>query len=682
MAVPARIQERADALRELLHHHAHRYYVLDEPEIPDAEYDKLFRELQELEEQHPELLTPDSPTQRVGGKPLDGFVKVRHTVPMLSIRTETDIEATGAQNFDARVRRELGLGEGGEPIEYVAELKFDGLAINLRYEHGVLVQAATRGDGEIGEDVTQNIRTIGQIPLRLPASAPPVLEVRGEVYMRRDDFETLNELQREKIARGAKNEKTFVNPRNAAAGAVRQLDPAIARQRPLSFYAYGWGEIQGGPQFQTHHEVLMALKDWGLPVSGRVKLARGAQDLVAYHQEVGAVRDQLPFDIDGVVYKVNSLALQKRLGFVTREPRWAVAHKFPAQEQVTTVENIEVQVGRTGKLTPVAKLKPVFVGGVTVTNATLHNEDEARRKDVRVGDSVIVRRAGDVIPEVVAVVPEKRLHEAQVFTMPTHCPVCGSVAVREEGEVDHRCTGGLFCGAQRKQAILHFAQRRAMDVEGLGEKLVDQMVEAGVVKTLPDLYRLGLANLVALERMGEKSAQNLLAGLEKSKGTTLPRFLFALGIRHVGEATAKDLARHFGKLDGIMDASVEQLLEVPDVGPVVAQSIHLFFSQPHNREVIEQLRACGVHWEEGEPAAQAPKPLAGKTVVLTGTLPTLSRDEAKDMLEAAGAKVAGSVSKKTDYVIAGAEAGSKLDKARELGVAVLDEDGLKALLGS
>jgi DNA ligase (NAD+) len=682
MAVPARIQERADALRELLHHHAHRYYVLDEPEIPDAEYDKLFRELQELEQQHPELLTPDSPTQRVGGKPLDGFVKVRHTVPMLSIRTETDIEATGAQNFDARVRRELGLGEGDAPIEYVAELKFDGLAINLRYEHGVLVQAATRGDGEIGEDVTQNIRTIGQIPLRLPADAPPVLEVRGEVYMRRDDFETLNELQREKIARGAKNEKTFVNPRNAAAGAVRQLDPAIARQRPLSFYAYGWGEIQGGPQFQTHHEALMALKAWGLPVSGRVKLARGAQELVEYHREVGTVRDQLPFDIDGVVYKVNSLALQKRLGFVTREPRWAVAHKFPAQEQVTTVENIEIQVGRTGKLTPVAKLKPVFVGGVTVTNATLHNEDEARRKDVRIGDSVIVRRAGDVIPEVVAVVPEKRLHEAQLFTMPTHCPVCGSVAVRQEGEADHRCTGGLFCGAQRKQAILHFAQRRGMDVEGLGEKLVDQMVEAGVVKTLPDLYRLGLANLIALERMGEKSAQNLLAGLEKSKATTLPRFLFSLGIRHVGEATAKDLARHFGKLDAIMGAGVEQLLEVPDVGPVVAQSIHLFFSQPHNREVIEQLRACGVHWEEGEPAAQAPKPLAGKTVVLTGTLPTLSRDEAKDMLEAAGAKVAGSVSKKTDYVIAGAEAGSKLDKARELGVAVLDEEGLRALLAS
>mgnify|MGYP001627419886 CR=1 FL=1 len=679
MSVPASVLERADALRELLHHHAHRYYVLDAPEIPDAEYDKLFRELQELEAQHPELLTPDSPTQRVGGRTLEGFAKVRHRVPMLSIRTETDIEASGARNFDARVRRELGLTESDPPVEYVAELKFDGLAISLRYEAGVLVQAATRGDGEIGEDVTQNIRTIGQVPLRL-RGAPPVLEVRGEVYMRRDDFERLNELQREKIAKGAKNEKTFVNPRNAAAGAVRQLDPAIARQRPLSFYAYGWGEIEGGPAFQTHHEVLQALRAWGFPVSDRTVVAQGAEDLVAYHQQVGRERDGLPFDIDGVVYKVNSLALQKQLGFVTREPRWAVAHKFPAQEMVTTVESIDVYVGRTGKLTPVARLVPVFVGGVTVTNATLHNEDEARRKDVRVGDQVIVRRAGDVIPEVVAVVPDRRVAGAQPFTMPRTCPVCGSEAVREEGEADYRCTGGLFCGAQRKQAILHFAQRRALDIEGLGEKLVDQLVEAGVVKTLPDLYRLGLANLVALERMGEKSAQNLLAGLERSKQTTLPRFLYGLGIRHVGESTARDLARHFGQLDAIMDASVERLLEVPDVGPIVAESIHAFFQQPHNREVIEQLRACGVHWEEGEPAAQAPKPLAGKTIVLTGTLATLSRDEAKEMLEAAGAKVAGSVSRKTDYVVAGAEAGSKLDKARELGVAVLDEDGLRRLL--
>lgn len=679
MSLPARIRERADALRELLHHHAHRYYVLDAPEIPDAEYDRLFRELQELEEQHPELRTPDSPTLRVGGRPLEGFAKVRHKVPMLSIRTETDIEASGARNFDARVRRELGLKEDAGPIEYVAELKFDGLAINLRYENGVLVQAATRGDGEVGEDVTQNIRTIGQIPLHLK-KAPAVLEVRGEVYMRRDDFERLNEQQREKIAKGAKNEKTFVNPRNAAAGAVRQLDPAIARQRPLSFYAYGWGEIEGGPAFATHYEVLQALKAWGLPVSEQVTVARGAEDLVAYHQRVGRERDALPFDIDGVVYKVNSLPLQKQLGFVTREPRWAVAHKFPAQEQLTKVEAIDVYVGRTGKLTPVARLQPVFVGGVTVTNATLHNEDEARRKDVRIGDTVIVRRAGDVIPEVVAVVPDQRRPGAQQFTMPATCPVCGSAAVREEGEADYRCTGGLFCSAQRKHAILHFAQRRALDIEGLGEKLVDQMVDAGVIRTLPDLYRLGLANLVALERMGEKSAQNVLAALEHSKSTTLPRFLYGLGIRHVGESTARDLARHFGKLDAILDASPEQLLQVPDVGPIVAESIHAFFQQPHNREVIEQLRACGVHWEESEPAVQAPKPLTGKTVVLTGTLPTLSRDEAKELLEAAGAKVAGSVSKKTDYVVAGAEAGSKLEKARELGVAVLDEEGLRRLV--
>lgn len=679
MSAPAKVQERVDALRELLHHHAHQYYVLDAPEIPDAEYDRLFRELQALEAEHPELLTPDSPTQRVGGKALEGFAKVRHKVPMLSIRTETDIEASGARNFDARVRRELALKEGDPPLEYVAELKFDGLAISLRYEAGVLVQAATRGDGEIGEDVTQNIRTIGQIPLRLRA-APPVLEVRGEVYIRRDDFERLNELQRDKIAKGARNEKTFVNPRNAAAGAVRQLDPNIARQRPLSFYAYGWGEIEGGPDFRTHHEVLQALKAWGFPVSDRVALASGADDLIAYHQAVGRDRDSLPFDIDGVVYKVNSLALQKQLGFVTREPRWAVAHKFPAQEQMTTVESIDVYVGRTGKLTPVARLQPVFVGGVTVTNATLHNEDEARRKDVRVGDTVIVRRAGDVIPEVVAVVPDRRAAGTEPFTMPRTCPVCGAAAVREQGEADYRCTGGLFCSAQRKFAILHFAQRRALDIEGLGEKLVDQMVEAGVIRTLPDLYRLGLANLVALERMGEKSAQNLLAALEKSRQTTLPRFLYGLGIRHVGETTARDLARHFGKLDAIMEAGVEQLLQVPDVGPIVAESVHAFFQQPHNREVIEQLRACGLHWEEGEPAAQAPKPLSGKTFVLTGTLPSLSRDEAKELLEAAGAKVAGSVSKKTDYVVAGAEAGSKLEKARELGVAVLDEDGLRQLL--
>ncbi|MDO9481837.1 MAG: NAD-dependent DNA ligase LigA [Hydrogenophaga sp.] len=677
--------QRATALREQLNHHAHLYYTLDAPELPDAEYDRLFRELQALEAAHPELLAPDSPTQRVGGRVLDAFTPVRHAVPMLSINTETDTEPSGALNFDHRVRRALGLTDADASLDYVAELKFDGLAMSLRYEHGLLMQAATRGDGEVGEDVTHNIRTIGQIPLRLPAEAPPVLEVRGEVYMRRDHFDALNDKQRAKIAAGAKGEKTFVNPRNAAAGAVRQLDSGIAAQRPLSFFAYGLGDItppeQGGPVFDTHFQLLMQLKAWGFPVAEQTTVAHGADELVAFHQRIGASRDQLPFDIDGVVYKVNSLALQRQLGFVTREPRWAVAHKYPAQEQLTTVLAIDVQVGRTGKLTPVAKLAPVFVGNVTVTNATLHNEDEARRKDVRVGDTVIVRRAGDVIPEVVAVLPEKRVADASPFTMPHQCPVCGSAAVREEGEADYRCTGGLFCSAQRKQAMLHFAQRRAVEVEGLGDKLVEQLVDAGVVKTLPDLYRLGLTALASLDRMADKSALNILAALEKSKTTTLPRFLFGLGIRHVGEATAKELARHFGQLDRIMDATEEQLLEVSDVGPVVAQSIRTFFDQPHNREVVEQLRACGVHWEEGAPAERVAQPLAGKTFVLTGTFPTLSRDQAKDLLEAAGAKVAGSVSKKTDYVVAGAEAGSKLDKAQALGVAVLDEAGMMGLLG-
>ena len=668
--------ERAAELRAQLHHHAHRYYVLDDPEVPDAEYDRLFRELQAIEADHPELLTPDSPTQRVGGKILDGLTPVRHAVPMLSIQTETDTTAAGAEAFDVRVRRELELAPEAPAVQYAAELKFDGLAINLRYERGVLVQAATRGDGETGEDVTQNIRTVGQIPLKLQGDAPEVLEVRGEVYMRRDDFDQLNERQREK------GEKTYINPRNTAAGAVRQLDPSVTAQRPLSFFAYGLGEVHGWSLPGTHSGLLDALAAFGLPVCADRCVADGAAGLVAFHDAIEAKRDALPFDIDGVVYKVNSLELQRRMGFKTREPRWAVAHKYPAQEQLTTVQAIDVQVGRTGKLTPVAKLAPVFVGNVTVTNATLHNENEARRKDVRVGDTVIVRRAGDVIPEVVAVLPEKRVGGAEPFTMPAHCPVCGSVAVREEGEVDHRCTGGLFCSAQRKQAILHFAQRRAVDIEGLGDKLVDQLVDGDVVKTLPDLYRLGLMALANLDRMAEKSALNVLDALEKSKQTTLPRFLFGLGIRHVGEATAKEMARHFGGLDAIMDASVEQLLEVRDVGPVVAESIHTFFEQPHNREVVEQLRACGLTWEEGAPVERAAQTLAGKTFVLTGTFPTLKRDEAKELLEAAGAKVSGSVSKKTDYVVAGEEAGSKLEKARELGVAVIDEAGMLALLAS
>jgi DNA ligase (NAD+) len=676
--------DRAAQLRQQLHHHAYRYYTLDEPEIPDAEYDRLFRELQALEAGHPELRTPDSPTQRVGGQVLDAFATVRHAVPMLSIRTETDTEASGAEAFDARVRRELKLQDSDPPVRYVAELKFDGLAMSLRYEQGLLVQAATRGDGETGEDVTHNVRTIGQIPLALPEGVPAVLEVRGEVYMRRDDFEALNERQRQRIASGAKGEKTFVNPRNAAAGAVRQLDSRIAAERPLSFFAYGLGEVssQAGKDlpWQTHHEMLMQLKAWGFPVAGQTAVVHGASGLIAFHRDIAAQRDALPFDIDGVVYKVDDLALQQQLGFVTREPRWAVAHKYPAQEEMTQVLAIDVQVGRTGKLTPVAKLAPVFVGGVTVTNATLHNEDEARRKDVRVGDTVIVRRAGDVIPEVVSVVTEKRLHESQIFSMPRQCPVCGSAAEREEGEADYRCTGGLYCPAQRKQALLHYAQRRALDIEGLGDKLVDQLVDGGKVNTLADLYHLQLDALAGMDRMALKSAQNLLDALEKSKQTALPRFLFGLGIRHVGEATAKELARHFGQLDAIMAASEEALLQVPDIGPIVAHSIHTFFAQPHNREVVQALRDAGVHWAEGEALAPTEMPLAGLTVVLTGTLGSMGRDEAKDRLEALGAKVAGSVSKKTSYVVAGAEAGSKLEKAQTLGVPVLDDDGLHRLL--
>ncbi len=674
--------EHAAWLRATLQRHAHAYYVLDAPTLPDAEYDRLFQALQALEAQHPELRTPDSPTQRVIGQVLDGLSPVRHAVPMLSIETETDTTSQGAIAFDERVRSALKLTESDPPVRYAAELKFDGLAINLRYEAGVLVQAATRGDGETGEDVTQNIRTIGQIPLRLTGVDAPVIELRGEVYMRRDDFERLNEAQRQK------GEKTYVNPRNTAAGAVRQLDPAVTAQRPLSFFAYGLGDVQGWDIPPTHAGLLDAFAAMGLPVCADRVVTEGAEGLVAFHAAIGAKRDALPFDIDGVVYKVDDRALQQQLGFKTREPRWAVAHKYPAQEQMTRLLAIDIQVGRTGKMTPVAKLDPVFVGGTTVSNATLHNEDEARRKDVRVGDTVIVRRAGDVIPEVVGVVLERRPDDVgEPFDLYARlggkCPVCASPIAREEGEVDWRCTGGLTCPAQRKQALLHWAGRRMMDIEGLGDKVVDQLVDSGLIRTLPELYKLGVAKLVELDRYGEKSAQNLVAALEASKRTTLARFLYALGIRHVGEATAKDLARHFGAIDRIMDASIEQLQAVRDVGPVVAQSLRAFFDQPHHREVVEQLRAAGITWDEHDGSAEMDAsmlPLAGKTLVLTGTLPTLGRDEAKDLVEAAGGKVAGSVSKKTSWVIAGAEAGSKLDKARELGIPVLDEDGLRLLL--
>ena len=679
MTSPKDVRDRAERLRNEIARHDYQYYVLDAPLIPDAEYDKLFRELQALEEQHPELRSPDSPTQRVGGRPLDTFRQVRHAVPMLSIRTETDITDQGAVSFDARVRRELGLVENDPPVEYVCELKFDGLAINLRYESGVLVQATTRGDGEVGEDVTQNIRTIYQIPLRLAGCKAAVLEVRGEVYMSRRDFERYNEKQR------AEGLPTLVNPRNGAAGSIRQLDPALAAKRPLSFFAYGLGQVGGWHLPATHSLVLDALEQMNVPVNRERTVVKGAQGLVEFHQRIEAKRDSLPFDIDGVVYKVNSLALQERLGFVTREPRWACAHKFPAEEQMTVVRDIDIQVGRTGKLTPVAKLEPVFVGGTTVSNATLHNEDETRRKDVRVGDTVIVRRAGDVIPEVVGVVLDRRPEDAgEPFDLYKllggKCPVCDSAIVREEGEADWRCTGGLYCPAQRMQSLLHFASRRAMDIDGLGEKLVEQLVDKQIVLTPADLYFMHREVLVNVERMGEKSADKLLNAIEKSKHTTLARFIYALGIRNVGEATAKDLAHHFGSLDKLMQADEAQLQQVTDVGPVVAQSIVAFFGEEHNREVIEKLRDNGVHWTEHADGAHKTLPLSGQTCVLTGTLSSMTREEAKEKLEALGAKVAGSVSKKTGFVVAGAEAGSKLDKAHELGVTILNEQQFLHLL--
>ncbi|NOV26816.1 NAD-dependent DNA ligase LigA [Cupriavidus necator] len=679
---PAAAAKRVAWLRDELDRHNYQYYVLDAPTVPDSEYDALFSELQALELEHPELQTPDSPTQRVGGEPLSAFDSVRHRVPMLSLNNAFADE--DVLSFDRRCAQGLGrsapaageadLFSAADAVEYACELKFDGLAMSLRYEDGRLVQAATRGDGETGEDVTVNVRTIKAIPLKLRGQAPAVLEVRGEVFMFRRDFDKLNARQAEA------GEKTFVNPRNAAAGSLRQLDPRITAKRPLSFFAYGLGELQGVERPPTHGAMLDGFAALGLPVCKDRAVVKGAQGLLDFYRDIGKRRDDLPYDIDGVVYKVNALAEQERLGFVSRAPRFALAHKFPAQEMTTIVEDIEVQVGRTGAITPVARLKPVFVGGVTVTNATLHNEDEIRRKDVHVGDTVIVRRAGDVIPEVVAVVTERRPADARAFVMPTACPVCGSHIEKLEDEAIARCTGGLICAAQRKQSLLHFAQRRAMDIEGLGDKLVEQLVDHGIVRTPADLYKLGVVKLAALERMADKSAANLVAAIDKSRATTMNRFIFALGIRHVGEATAKDLAKHFGKLDALMAADEAALLEVNDVGPVVAQSIANFLAEPHNVEVIEQLRAAGVHWAESEPVARAPAPLSGKTFVLTGTLPTLSREDAKELLEAAGAKVAGSVSKKTDYVIAGAEAGSKLDKAEALGVPVLDEAGMLALL--
>lgn len=687
---PVDVASEITALRTEIGRHDYQYHTLDDPLIADADYDRLMQRLRDLEHAHPELIVPDSPTQRVGAAPLDGFASVEHRLPMLSLNNAFSEEDVAA--FDKRMSdtvREAGkLPENGL-LDYFCEQKLDGLAVSLRYERGLLVQAATRGDGQTGEDITHNIRTIKVIPLRLQGDAgmvPDVLEVRGEVLMFRKDFERLN------IDQAARREKQFVNPRNAAAGSLRQLDPKITEQRRLRFFAYGWGEVLPESALPvTHAGVLDWLHDLGLPVNRlRNRLVQGLPGLLAYYAETGQARTTLPYDIDGVVYKVNDLALQRMLGYVARAPRFALAHKFPAEEATTELLDIEVQVGRTGALTPVARLKPVFVGGVTVTNATLHNEDEILRKDVRIGDTVIVRRAGDVIPEVVAPVLALRPETAAAWRMSEACPVCpvcGSAIERLEGEAIARCTGGLICGAQRKQMLWHAASRKALNIDGLGDKLVEQLVDEGRVHSLVDLFTLKAEELAAYERMGRKSATNLVEAIDAARKPVLSRLLFALGIRHVGETTARDLAQAFGPAAGrtpeaaiqaIMAASEEDLTRVPDVGPVVAASIRHFFAEPHNREVIAGLMSVGVEPQLDE--APASLGLAGKTFVLTGTLPVWSREEAARHIVAAGGKVSGSVSRKTSYVVAGEEAGSKLDKARELGVPVLDEDGLRALL--
>lgn len=669
-------QQQLQALREQILTLDYEYYVLDAPSVPDSEYDRLFRQLQQLESDHPELITPDSPTQRVGGTALKTFDSVTHRQAMLSLNNAFEDEELLA--FDKRARETLGVNS----IEYAVEPKFDGLAITLTYEHGILTQGATRGDGYSGENVTSNLRTIKSIRGRLPHAPnqppPALLEVRGEVLMLKRDFDKLNQEQE------AKGEKRFVNPRNAAAGSLRQLDPNITATRPLTFFAYGLGVTEGVPAFTSHSAAMDYLDSLKLPVSRQRAVVKGLEGLRDYYVRIGNERNDLPFDIDGVVYKVNNLNQQRELGFVSRAPRWAIAHKFPAQEALTEVLAIDVQVGRTGAITPVARLKPVFVGGVTVTNATLHNQDEIDRKDVRVGDTVSVRRAGDVIPEVVGVLLERRPAETQPYqlleSIKHACPVCGSHAVRLEDEAAVRCTGGLFCSAQRKEAILHFASRRAMDVEGLGDKLVEQLVDSQMVKTLAELYSLTLEQLSGLERMAEKSAQNLLQALQASKHTTLARFIYALGIRNVGEATAKDLARYFGGLAALQAATVEELQQVPDVGPIVADSIVAFFAETHNREVITALQAAGIEWDEGTGKQNQQGKLTGLSFVLTGTLPNLTREDAKELIEQAGGKVSGSVSKKTSHVVAGSEAGSKLEKAQALGVSILDEAGLRQLL--
>ena len=668
-------EARISQIRDLIRLYDFQYYVQDAPTVSDNEYDGLFRELQALEAKHPNLVTPDSPTQRVGGSPVRAFSSSIHRVAMLSLNNAFGDDELNA--FDKRVREGLGLNQ----VEYAVEPKFDGLAITLTYENGIFTQGATRGDGYTGENVTHNLKTIRSIPQRLNIQKPPkLLEVRGEVLMFKADFDVLNQQQE------SRGDKVFANPRNAAAGSLRQLDPNITATRPLSFFAYGLGANHGVPDLNTQSACMNYLESLRLPVSNLRAVVKGAEGLLGFYEKVGAQRASLPFDIDGVVYKVNSLAQQAELGFVSRAPRWAIAHKFPAEEALTIVEGIDVQVGRTGAITPVARLKPVFVGGVTVTNATLHNEDEMRRKDVRIGDTVSIRRAGDVIPEVVGVVLEKRPSNALLFTMPTECPVCGSHIKKQEDEAVARCTGGIFCAAQRKQAMIHFASRKAMDIEGFGDKLVEQLVDSNLANNLADIYRLDFHALTNLDRMAEKSAQNIIDALEKSKKTTLARFIYALGIRNVGEATAKDLARYFGNVEAIQDANIEQLQQVPDVGPIVAESIVNFFSEAHNREIINslispiELGGAGIHWDAVAVKSNATGIFTGKTFVLTGTLPTLGREDAKALIENVGGKVSGSVSKKTDFVVAGADAGSKLTKAQELGVVVIDETDLLKML--
>ncbi len=665
------LTQQIEELRTQLRHHNHLYYVLDEPSIPDAEYDRLFRELQALEAAHPELITPDSPTQRVGAAPLSEFGEVKHAIPMLSLGNVFSDEELIA--FDKRIHDRL---KNDAAIEFVAEPKLDGLAISIVYENGVLVRAATRGDGETGEDVTLNVRTIKSVPLRLVGdNIPAILEVRGEIYMPKAGFEAINARLRQEGG------KTFVNPRNAAAGSLRQLDPRLTAQRPLAMFCYAVGQVEGGSVPDTHYAILQQFRAWGLRVCPDIRIVQGAQGCLDYFREIGARRSGLPYDIDGVVYKVNNMVLQQELGFVSRAPRWAVAHKFPAQEEITELEAVEFQVGRTGALTPVARLKPIFVGGVTVSNATLHNMDEIERKDVRIGDFVIVRRAGDVIPEVASVLLERRSADAQAITLPTQCPVCGSDVQRPAGEAVARCTGGLYCPAQVKEAIKHFASRKAMNIDGLGDKLVEQLFDAGLIRHVDDLYNLDVEAVAALERMGKKSAENLIAAVNTSKATTLERFIFALGIRNAGEGTAKGLARYFGSLEAILAANVETLKLVPDIGVVVATNVAQFFAETHNRDTIQRLRDSGVYWSNYEAKPAEALPLAGKTYVITGTL-SRAREDIKADLEALGAKVSNSVSKKTTALIAGENAGSKLEKAESLEISVLNEDALQSLLQS